>query len=92
MRVLLYVQDSQQLMWGHVFLPAEKQRGRTEQTLPDAPPPQPWGGQGHGRGMGRAMPGAPARDPRDHWYLGKPTPPSPECLHYGCRLILTHTW
>lgn len=39
MRVLLYVQDSQQLMWGHVFLPAEKQRGRTEQTLPDAPPP-----------------------------------------------------
>ena len=68
-----------------------REAGRNKLSPTRAPPP-PWGGQGHGRGMGRAMPGAPTRDPRNRWYLGKPTPPSPECLHYGCRLILTHTW
>ena len=64
-----------------------------EETLPArCSPPPPTGGQGHGRGMGRATPGAPTRDPRNRRYLGKPTPPSPECSRYGCRPILTHTW
>lgn len=88
MKVLVCVQDSQQLMQGHVLLPAEEQRGQTEETLP-APPR---GGQGHGRGMGRATPGAPTQDPRNRRCLEKPSPPSPECLRYRCYLILTHTW
>ena len=86
--VLVCVQDSQQLMQGHMLLPAEEQRGRTEETRP-APPR---GCQGHGRGMGRATPGAPTQDPRNCRYLGKPSPPSSGCLHYGCYLILTYTW
>ena len=55
-------------------------------------PAPPRGGQGHGRGMGRALPSAPTQDTRNRRYLGKPSPPSPECLRYGCYLILTYTW
>lgn len=45
MRVLLYIQDSQQLMEGHVLLPAKEQRGQKKKLSPArcSPPPPPPG-------------------------------------------------
>lgn len=71
MRVLLYVQDSQQLMWGHVFLPAEKQRGRTEQTLPDAPPPPTLGRSGSWQGDGQSHAWRPRTRPQGSLVFGE---------------------
>ena len=90
MKVLVCVQDSQQLMQGHELLPAEEQRGRTEETHPALPRPGEVRVMAGGWAEPRLVP--PCKTPGIAGIWGSHRPPSPECLRYGCYLILTYTW